>query len=153
MNSLNHSFWNVVMYYYILLHNMYSSNFHDLRILSYNSWLLQDIEPCLLHLYTLDLNTYKCPWRRWVTVKTWEHACAEINCPEQLERQDSHTRTLRRRLYKIGRLKLVGVGAGLQFRGWIMDHTTGTEKIRKQTVWNDSCGQICIEWRCGNIEK
>ena len=28
--------------------------FYDL---SYNSWYVQDIEPCILHLYTLDLST------------------------------------------------------------------------------------------------
>ena len=35
---------------------MGSLNFHDL---GYNSWWLQHNKPCILHLFTLDLSTYR----------------------------------------------------------------------------------------------
>ena len=41
----------IIAYYSIWWNSL---NFHDF---SYNSWLVQDIEPCILHLYTLELST------------------------------------------------------------------------------------------------
>ena len=42
---------SIIAYYCIWWSSL---NFHDLR---HNSWWVQGIEPCILHLYTLDLST------------------------------------------------------------------------------------------------